>query len=45
MVTEDTYTCFLAQQFSGKIAVSAPDDDLCFTADSEGWLPDFFTLD
>ena len=38
MATEDAYTCLLAQQSSGKIAVSAPDDDLHFTADSEGWL-------
>ena len=38
MATEDAYTCLLAQQSSGKIAVSAPDDDLRFMADSEGWL-------
>ena len=38
MATEDTYTCLLAQQSSGKIAAYAPDDDLCFTADSEGLL-------
>jgi len=38
MLTEDAYTCLLAQQSSGKIAASAPYDDLHFTADSEGWL-------
>jgi hypothetical protein len=38
MATEDAYTCLLAQQSSGKIAASVPDDDLHFLADSEGWL-------
>jgi hypothetical protein len=38
MATEDAYTCLLAQQSSGKIAASVPDDDLRFSADSEGWL-------
>ena len=38
MATEDALTCLLAQQSSGKVAVSAPDDSLRFTADSEGWL-------
>jgi len=38
MATEDAYACLLAQQSSRKIAVSAPDDDLRFTAASEGWL-------
>ncbi len=37
MVTEDAYTCLMAQQSSRKIAVSAPYGDLRFTADSEGW--------
>ena len=48
MATEDAYTCLLAQQSSGKIAVSAPDDDLHFTADSEGGYCRqiiFFTLE
>jgi hypothetical protein len=38
MTTEDAYTCLLAQQSSGKIAASVPDDDLRFSANSEGWL-------
>jgi hypothetical protein len=38
MATKEAYTCLLAQQSSGKIAVSASDDDLRFTAASEGWL-------
>ncbi len=38
MLTEDAYTCLLAQQYSRKITASVPDDVLCFTADSEGWL-------
>jgi len=36
-VMEDPYICLLAQQSSGKIAASAPDNCLHFTAESEGW--------
>ncbi len=48
MVTEDAYTCLLAQQSSGKIAVSAPDDDLRLRLPVRGGYRRqiiFFTLD